>query len=434
METQKIVLYPEQKPKNKFVWFGLSLQHVFAMFGATILVPRLVGLDPSIALLASGVGTLIYILVTSGKVPIYLGSSFAFIPLLKVIADSHGDVSSAMVGVLAVALTYLVFASMLAIFKFDITKRLLPPVVVGPMIMIIALSIAPVAVSEIGLSQESFSYQNLLIAAITVGSALCLMVANDFGKKIPFISQIPILSAIVIGYLSAMVLGVVDFSALEHANILSLPHIQVPFISYTPKVDFGIIIPMMIVSIVTITENIGEHAVLSEIVGRDFLKKPGIPRILAADGLAILFSGLAGGPVTTTYAENNGVIAITKIASTWITGGAAILAIMLSFSGTLSALIQTIPAPVLGGVSLILFGMIALNGMKILIRGNVNLESAKNLAIITTMLILGVGGATFKFSVFSQNIQLQSLAVAAVVGITMSLIIPDTKKEKEGHA
>lgn len=147
-----------------------------------------------------------------------------------------------------------------------------------------------------------------------------------------------------------------------------------------------------------------------------------------------MFSGFAGGPVTTTYAENNGVIAITKIASTWITGGAAIFAIILSFSGTLSALIQTIPAPVLGGVSLILFGMIALNGMKILIRGNVNLESAKNLAIITTMLILGVGGASFKFSVFSQNIQLQSLAVAAVVGIAMSLIIPDPKKEKEGQA
>lgn len=434
MEAQKIVLYPEQKPKNKFVWFGLSLQHVFAMFGATILVPRLVGLDPSIALLASGVGTLIYILVTRGKVPIYLGSSFAFIPLLTVIVESGGDVSSAMVGVIAVGLTYLVFAGLLALLKFDITKRLLPPVVVGPMIMIIALSIAPVAVSEIGLSQAAFSYRSILIAAITISSALCLMVANDFGKKIPFISQIPILSAIIIGYVSAIILGVVDFSPLTHAQFFAFPHVQVPFVSYTPKFDLGIIIPMMIVSIVTITENIGEHAVLSEIVGRDFLKKPGIPRILTADGLAILFSGITGGPVTTTYAENNGVIAITKIASTWVTGVAAIFAIILSFSGTLSALIQTIPAPVLGGVSLILFGMIALNGMKILIRGNVNLESSKNLAIITTMLILGVGGATFKFSLIGgQNIQLQSLAVAAVVGILMSILIPEiNKNEKRG--
>ncbi|MGL4675770.1 MAG: uracil-xanthine permease family protein, partial [Wohlfahrtiimonas sp.] len=357
----------------------------------------------------------------------YLGSSFAFIPLLKVIADSNGDVSSAMVGVMAVALTYLVFASMLALFKFDITKRLLPPVVVGPMIMIIALSIAPVAVSEIGLAQETFSYQSIFIATVTILTAVGLMVANDFGKKIPFVSQIPILTAIIVGYCTAMLFGVIDFTTLANAQLLSFPHVQVPFISYQSKVDLGIIIPMMIVSIVTITENIGEHAVLSEIVGRDFLKKPGIPRILAADGLAILFSGLAGGPVTTTYAENNGVIAITKIASTWVTGVAAIFAIVLSFSGTLSAIIQTIPASVLGGVSLILFGMIALNGMKILIRGNVNLDSSKNLVIITTMLILGVGGATFKFTAGNQAIQLQSLAVAAIVGILMSLLLPDNK-------
>lgn len=431
METQKILLNPEDKPKNKFVWFGLSLQHVFAMFGATILVPRLVGLSPSIALLASGVGTLIYILVTRAKVPIYLGSSFAFIPLLKVIADSNGDVSSAMVGVLAVALTYLVFAGMLAIFRFDITKRFLPPVVVGPMIMIIALSIAPVAVSEIGLSQATFSTESIVIAAVTIATALILMVANDFGKRIPLISQIPILTAIIVGYIVAIMLGKVDFTTLNQASFIAAPNVQVPFISYTPHVDLGIIIPMMIVSIVTITENIGEHAVLSQIVGRDFLKKPGVPRVLAADGFAILFSGLVGGPVTTTYAENNGVIAITKIASTWVTGLAAVFAICLSFSGTLSALIQTIPEPVLGGISLILFGMIALNGMKILIRGNVNLEHSKNLAIITTMLILGVGGATLKFSLGNQAIQLQSLAVAAIIGIVMSLVIPDIEENKK---
>lgn len=432
MEEKTMILYPEDKPKNTLSWIGLSLQHVFAMFGATILVPHLVGLSPSIALFVSGIGTLLYILITRGKVPIYLGSSFAFIPLMKVIADHHGDVSEVMVGVFAVAMVYFIVAGLLVFFRFDITKRLLPPVVVGPMIMIIALSIAPVAVREMGLQEAAFSYKDLGIASITVLTAVVIMMLNAHGKRIVMISQIPILTAIIVGYITALCFGRVDFTPVLQANFFEVPALQVPFLSYTPKVNLGIILPMMIVSIVTITENIGEHAVLSEIVGRNFLKKPGIPRILAADGLAILFSGFAGGPVTTTYAENNGVIALTKIASTWITGLAAVFAIMLSFSGMLSELIQTIPSPVLGGISLLLFGMIALNGIKILIHGKVNLEDPKNLIIITTMLILGVGGATFKFSIGSQMIQLQSLAVAAVLGICMSLCIPERTIEKGG--
>lgn len=426
--NRNLKLLPHERPQNKFSWFGLSLQHVFAMFGATILVPRLVGLDPSIALFASGLGTIIYIIITKGKVPIYLGSSFAFIPLLMIISTSNGDVSKAMPGIFSVGLVYLIVSSIIIFTKKDFTKKILPPVIIGPMIIIIALSIAPVAVDEIGLSSANPSSTSIIIGLITALTAMLLMIGNRKGWKLKLVSQIPILTAIVVGYVTSIMFGAVDFHQLTTAKVISLPTFQIPFMNYTPVIDFGVIIPMMIISIVTITENIGEHHVLSEIVGQDFLKNPGTGKVLLADGCAIIASAFFGGPVTTTYAENNSVIAITKVASVYVTFGAAVIAIILSFSGLLSALISTIPAPVLGGISLILFGMIANNGIKILLSEHVDLTNEKNISIISVMLILGVGGATLTFSGLGiSNMQLSALALSAICGIVLNLILPNIK-------
>ncbi|MDY0063533.1 MAG: solute carrier family 23 protein [Bacilli bacterium] len=397
-------------------WLVLSLQHVFAMFGATILVPLLTGLDTGVALLTSGVGTLIYILCTKGKVPIYLGSSFAYIAAVTT-AVSLGGFSAAFVGIILVGLIYIAIA---LIIKFTGTKwlhHLLPPVVIGPMIIIIGLGLAPVAIGNIGLT-GTFDWKVFLVATVTfVTTVLVALKAKGFLKVIPFIV------AIGIGYALSAVLGIVDWTVFEGIHFFQLPNFTI-FGTY--ELNFSALLIFLPLSFVTISEHIGDHVVLSEIVGTDFLTEPGLDKTLMGDGVATLFAGLIGGPANTSYGENTSVVGITKVASVWVTGLAAVIAILLGFFGYIQAFIASIPWAVIGGITVVLYGFIAGNGVKVLVKNRVDLGNIRNLIIVATMLVLGLGGATISFNAVAG---LSGMSLAAIIGIILNLALPYERKE-----
>lgn len=416
VEENGLVLQPNERPKSVLVWILLSLQHVFAMFGATVLVPIILGIDPSMAILASGVGTIIYIICTKGKVPIYLGSSFAFITASAIAleAGGFGALSMALVGV---GLLYIVIAFIVRAIGMNWINRVIPPIVIGPMIMVIGLSLASGAVENAGLAAGNFNITYAIIAGFTL---LITAVTSIVGKG--FFKIIPILTGILGGYVFALVLGEVDTTIFSNMSLFSMPEIQVPFVSYQP--DFSFVIMFLPIALVTIAEHIGEHSITSNICKKDFLKEPGLKNTLLGDGIATIFAGLFGGPANTTYGENNGVIAMTKVASVKVIGLAAIFAICLSFLNPVALFIKSIPSPVMGGISIMLFGIIASNGVKIMIENNIDFTKSRNLIIAATMLILGIGGATFAFS---ETFSFSGMAMAALVGIVLNLILPIDK-------
>lgn len=413
LEKNSLILQPEDKPENPLLWGLLSLQHVFAMFGATVLVPMILGIDPSMAILTSGVGTLIYIIVTKAKVPIYLGSSFAYIPA-SALALEHGGFASLSMALVGVGLLYIVVSFIVRFIGMNWLNRIIPPIVIGPMIMVIGLSLASGAVSSAGLSADAFDATSALIAGVTL---LITALAAIVGKG--FFKIIPILSGIIGGYTFALLLGKVDTTIFANMSLFSIPNIQVPFVTYQP--DFTFVIVFLPIALVTIAEHIGEHSIASNITRRDFLKDPGLKNTLLGDGIATLVAGLFGGPANTTYGENNGVIAMTKIASVRVIGLAAIFAIILAFLNPVSLFIKSIPAPVMGGISIILFGIIASNGVKIMIENKIDFTKSRNLVIAATMLVLGIGGATFAIS---DTFQFSGMAMAALVGIILNVLLP----------
>ena len=367
MEKSKMVFDVNEKPTIA-KWIILAFQHVFAMFGATILVPILVNsqagevvLTIPVALVTSGIGTLIYILCTRGKSPVYLGSSFAFIAPLAA-AYLKGGISGAMTGVMVVGLIYIVFATIIRFTGKSWLDKLLPPVVIGPMIMIIGLGLAPSAISQVGLvSGDEVEWRGVFVAVI---SFLVTAIVAVRGKG--FLKIIPFLVGIITGYIAAVCVGLVDFTKVLEASFFSLPQFVFPFINYTP--NFSAILTIAPIALVTMAEHIGDHTSLSNIIGKDLLKEPGLDKTLLGDGVATFVAGLLGGPANTTYGENTSVVGMTKIASVWVIGLAAIFAICLGFLGKFTALVSTIPNPVLGGVSLLLYGFIAVNGLKVLIQ------------------------------------------------------------------
>ncbi len=407
-------------------WIILSLQHVFAMFGATVLVPMLVNsacgsevLSIPVALISSGIGTLIYIVCTKGKSPIYLGSSFAFITPM-IVAYAKTGKASIFTAIMAVGLVYVIVALILKKTGSKWINKLLPPVVVGPMIMIIGLGLAPSAISSIGLNAETIDWKNVIVALVSFLSTGLLAVK---GKG--FLKVIPFLMGIICGYVVAVCLGMVDFSSFMDSSFFSIPAFYIPFVDYT--INFGAILSIVPISLATMSEHIGDHKVLSEIIGRDLIEDPGLDKTLMGDGLATMAAGFIGGPANTSYGENTSVVGMTKVASVWVTGLAAVIAIIFGFLGKLTALISSIPSAVLGGVSILLYGFIAVNGLIVLVSNQVDFKKPKNVIVAATMLVLGLGGAAITLGTGNFVVSFSGMSLAAIVGIILNITIKETK-------
>ena len=403
----------------------LSFQHVFAMFGATILVPLILGMPVSVALFASGVGTLIYMISTGFKVPVYLGSSFAFITAMSLaMKEMGGDVSAAQTGVILTGLVYVLVAAGVRFAGTKWIDKLLPPIIIGPMIIVIGLGLAGSAVTNAGLVADG-NWKNALVAVVTF---LIAAFINTKGKG--FLRIIPFLFAIIGGYLFALALGLVDFTPVLKADWFEIPGFYLPFSTGGAFKEYNLYfgpetIAILPIAIVTISEHIGDHTVLGQICGRQFLKEPGLHRTLLGDGIATSVSAFLGGPANTTYGENTGVIGMTRIASVSVIRNAAFIAIALSFLGKFTALISTIPNSVLGGMSILLYGVIASNGLKVLIKERVDFAQMRNLIIASAMLVLGLGGAILKLG----PVTLSGTALSAMTGIILNLILPYENKD-----
>ncbi len=419
MEQRKLLIEIDEKPSSFGKWFLLSLQHVFGMFSATILVPLLTGLDIGVALVASGIGTLCYIAITKGKVPIYLGSSFAYIAAITFAVSQTGE-TSAFTALMGVGLIYMIVGFILNFTGSNWINRLLPPVVIGPVIVVIGLSLAYVAVDSLGLGQSNDG--NLLIGFVTfLAAALFSLKAKGFFKIIPFIL------AIIIGYTFSVIIGEVSIiDTFSGVSIINVPNFQ--FIG-TYRLDLSMLALFLPLAFVTIAEHIGDHKVLGEITGKDFIKDPGLKRTLLGDGVATFLSASIGGPANTSYGENTGIIAMNKVGSVYVIGLAAIIAIFLGFSGHVQAFILSIPNGVIGGITVILYGLIAANGIKVLAKGNVDLSENRNLIIVSTILIIGIGGAVIHISDVAS---LSGMSLAAITGILLNKFLPyDTPAKKQ---
>ena len=428
------ILGPHDRP-NLARWIPLSFQHVFAMFGATILVPLLTGLSPSTALFTAGTGTLIYIVITSAKVPAFLGSSFAFIPALIGIAEKYG-MAYALGGAMCAGLFYAIVAGIIRIAGKNWLDKALPPVVIGSVIIVIGLNLAPTAMQSAMLNNGQYSLVYFSIAIVTLAIAI---IATIFLKG--FFNTISILIGLVGGYLFTLIMGcffpaykLIDFTAVKEASWFGLPFLQKAadgsYFWLAPKFALVPILTFIIVSLATICEHLGDTLVTSKVVGRDFYKDPGLHKTLLGDGVATAWAALWGGPPNTTYGENVGVMAITKVYSVWVIGGAAVIAVLLSFVQKFGAIIQTIPGPVMGGISMLLYGLIASSGLRTIVESGVDYKDKRNLTISSVIMVIGIGGGMLEFSV-GQNFKfsLGGVALATLIGIILNLIIPISKKE-----
>ncbi len=404
-------------------WLLLSVQHLFTMFGSTVLVPLLIGMNPSIALFSSGVGTLVYILCTRAKIPAYLGSSFAFIMTMQALMKSEGYPAVGQ-GAIAAGLVYVIVSLIIGKFGSQWVDKVLPPVVVGPIVIVIGLSLATTAANDAMFNNNHYDLKYFGVAIFTL---VATIIFNMFLRG--FSSMIPVLLGIIVGYIFAVFMGIVDLSGVAAAKWFSLPAFDVMFVNYDFKWYPGAIIGMAPIAFVTMTEHMGHVMVLNKLTKRNFFKNPGLHRTLLGDGLSSIIAGFVGGPPTTSYGENIGVLAMTKIHSVWVLAGAAFFAILFSFCGKIAALIQSIPTPVIGGISFLLFGMIAANGLRILVDNKINFEEKRNLIITAVILVVGIGGTYLKLG----NFQLTSIALSTIFGIVLNLILPKKAASEAEH-
>ncbi|HAP2865026.1 TPA: uracil permease [Enterococcus faecalis] len=418
--NEDAVLDIKDRPQA-FHWVGLSLQHLFTMFGATVLVPILVGIDPGIALVSSGLGTMVYLITTKGKIPAYLGSSFAFIAAMQMLMKSDGYPAIAQ-GAMTTGLVYLIVSLIIKKIGSDWLDKILPPIVVGPVVMVIGLGLAANAANNAMYNNNVYDFKYIAVALITLGLTIFY---NMFFKG--FLGLIPILLGIVSGYLVALAFGIIDLTPIKEAAWFALPNFEVPFAQYQPKLYLNAITTMAPIAFVTMTEHIGHLMVLNKLTKRNFFQDPGLSKTLMGDGLAQIVAGFVGGPPVTSYGENIGVLAITRVHSVFVIGGAAVFAVALGFVGKLSALILSIPGPVISGISFVLFGVIAASGLKILIDNKINFDKKKNLLIASVILVIGIGGLVFKVGTF----ELSSMALATVLGIVLNLILPENARSEE---
>lgn len=409
-------------------WLLLAIQHVCAMFGATILVPIVVNttagadiLSIPVALVSSGLGTLIYLVCTRNRSPVYLGSSFAFIAPM-VAGYAIGGTGSVFTALMIVGIVYVIISLIIRMSGPGWINKLLPPVVVGPMIMVIGLSLAPTAIQEIGLDLTVVPFTNLVVAMVAfIMTALVAVRGRGIQQVIPF------LIGIIFGYIAAALLGMVDFAPVWSAHVIEVPKFYLPIMHY--DLNFAAVLTIVPIALVTMVEHVGDHKVLSEIIGRDLIEDPGLQRTLLGDGLATFLAAFLGGPANTTYGENTSVVGMTRVASTYVIGLAALIAIVFAFSGHLTALLTAIPQPVLGGISILLYGFICVNGLKILIHNQVDFNNTKNVVVAATMLVLGLGGAALSLAYGDLSISISGMSLAAITGVVLNLIVPEEKHE-----
>lgn len=394
----------------------LGLQHSVAMFGATVLVPILVGLSPSVALFGAGVATLLFHLLTRGQVPIFLGSSFAFIAPTALVVKEFGP-AAAGGGLVAAGAMYLLFSGLVQVFGTGRLLKVFPPVVTGPVIIVIGLGLSSVAVNQ---AKEGWG-----LALVTLAAAV---VASLWGRGL--FRMIPILVGVVTGYLVALATGQVSREALDAAAaapLLGLPDF------HAPAFDWRAVAIIAPVAVVTFIEHVGDVIVNGRVVGKNFLENPGLSRTLFADGIANMSSAALGGPAATTYAENTGVLALTRVYDPRVLQIGAVFAILFGCSPKLAALLKSLPQGVLGGVSILLFGMIASVGIRTLAEARIDFAHSRNLIIVSLILVLGLGGAAFPVGVGGTTLTLSGMALAALVGIVANLILPAQHQEVAGE-
>ena len=392
----------------------LSLQHLFAMFGATVLVPFLFKVNPATSLLMNGIGTLIYLVVARGRIPAYLGSSFAFIsPVFAIMADpSLGGYAAAQGGFILFGIFFVVISQIIRVAGTRWIDVIFPPAAMGAIVAIIGLELAPAATDMAGLTGKTIEALKIPYATAVTVSMFTLGV-TILGSILlrGFLAAIPILLGVVAGYIFSIYMGIVDF-----ASIAAAPWFEVPTL-YAPVFNSSAMLMILPVAFVVLAEHIGHLVVTGNIVGKDLIKDPGLDRSLLGDGISNILSGFVGATPNTTYGENMGVMAITKVFSVWVIGGAAVIAVAISFIGKFAAIIRSIPVPVMGGVCILLFGVIAATGIRMLIEKQVDYTKSRNLILTSVVLIAGISGAAIKFG----SVELKGMALGTIVSILLSL-------------
>ncbi|XBG73888.1 uracil permease [Enterococcus cecorum] len=403
--AERKIIQVEEKVPFKLL-LPLSLQHMFAMFGASVLVPFIFGINPAIVLFMNGLGTLLFIFITKGRAPTYLGSSFAFLAPTSIVISKWGY-SYALGGFVAVGFLGCILSFIIYKFGSNWINVVLPPLAMGPVVALIGLELAGTAVGNAGLTGDKISSANVTVFLVTL---LVAVFGSVMFRK--FLSVIPILIAIIAGYIAAVFCGIVDFAPVAQAPIFSLPNFSMP------KFKLEAIVTIIPVLLVVTSEHIGHQIVTSKIVERDLLQDPGLHRTLFADNFSTMISGFIGSVPTTTYGENIGVMAMTRVYSVYVIAGAAVLSIISSFIGKMTTLISTIPGPVIGGISFLLYGMIGASGIRILVDSQVDYSKSRNMAMTSVIMVTGLSGIKVQFG----SIQLTGMVLACVVGMLMGLI------------
>lgn len=398
----------------------LGLQHVLAMFGATVLVPLLTGLDPSLAILGAGIGTLIFHAVTKGKVPVFLGSSFAFITAIALTLEGSG-IGAVKTGIIAAGLIYVLVAGLIKLFGVQRVHSLFPPIVTGPIIIVIGLRLSPTAINDAFFhtvdGASVFYWQGVVVAMAVL---ITMIIVSIFAKG--FFQLVPILISVIVGYLLALAMGMVNTAEIAAAPWIGLSAEGIQYLKAAPEISWSGILAIAPIALVVFVEHIGDITTNGAVVGQDFFQDPGIHRTMLGDGLATIVAGLMGAPANTTYSENTGVLAVTKVYDPSIIRIAAIFAIVLSMFGKFGAFIRTIPGPVMGGISIVLFGMIASVGLRILINAKLDFSHSRNLLIAAVILVMGIG--IDNLPIYG-DITISGLAIAAIVGVIMNKALPE---------
>lgn len=403
MEGRKIIQIEDKVPAKLLI--PLSIQHMFAMFGASVLVPFIFGINPAVVLFMNGIGTLLFILITKGRAPAYLGSSFAFLAPAGIVIAKWGY-EYALGGFVTVGFCGCILAGIIYKFGSKWIDIVLPPAAMGPVVALIGLELAGTAAGNAGLLDERINPRNAIVFFVTAGVAV-------FGSVLfrKFLAVIPILVAIISGYVAALLCGIVDFTEVGKASLFAIPNFS------APKFKLEAIVIILPVILVIASEHIGHQIVTGKIVGRDLIKDPGLNRSLFADNFSTMISGFIGSVPTTTYGENIGVMAMTGVYSVRVIGGAAVLSVVISFIGKVSTLISTIPGPVIGGISFLLYGMIGTSGIRILVDEKVDYGKSRNMMLTSVVFVAGLSGAAIKIG----NIELKGMVLACIVGMVLSL-------------
>ena len=398
----------------------LGLQHVLAMFGATVLVPLLTGLDPSIAILGAGIGTLIFHAVTKGKVPVFLGSSFAFMTAIELTLKGSG-IGAVKTGIIAAGLIYVLVAGLIKLFGVQRVHSLFPPIVTGPIIIVIGLRLSPSAIENAFFhtvdGASVFYWQGAIVAMVVL---ITMIIVSIFAKG--FFQLVPILISVIVGYLLALAMGMVNTAEIAAAPWIGLSAEGIQYLKAAPEISWSGILAIAPIALVVFVEHIGDITTNGAVVGQDFFQDPGIHRTMLGDGLATIVAGLIGAPANTTYSENTGVLAVTKVYDPSIIRIAAVFAIVLSMFGKFGAFVRTIPGPVMGGISIVLFGMIASVGLRILINAKLDFSHSRNLLIAAVILVMGIG--IDNLPIYG-DITISGLAIAAIAGVIMNNVLPE---------